>query len=375
MVKMKALARSYVWWLNINGRLEELAKACSGCQQNQKMPNKAPLHPWEWATAPWQRIHIDYAGPFQNSMFLVVVDAHSKWPEVIPVSCITSSSTIDVLHDLFARFGIPEQIVSDNGAQFVSEEFQAFIRSNGIRRIISAPYHPATNGLVEKAVQTFKQALPSMYQSSNQVKEKLAKFLIPCRNTPHSTTGVSPAQLFLGRPLRTRLDLVKPNLNSKMVNQQHQQSIKAANEKGRQQCQLEVGDSVMSRDYRGDLKWRSGLIVSKTGPLMYEVQVAPGIIWRRHIDQLKPTEVEHTVEVTDTATVEVSQPDVASTPPAPIQLSAPPNVVGTVPEIPVADQREMVSVPTPVASNPSEATPVSPTVRERWYPQRVRRAP
>ena len=94
--------------------------------------------------------------------------------------------------------------------------------------------------------------------------------------------------------------------------------------------------------------------------------MAPGIIWRRHIDQLKPTEVEHTVEVTDTATVEVSQPDVASTPPPPIQLSAPPNVVGTVPEIPVADQPEMVSVPTPVASNPSEATPVSPTVRERW---------
>ena len=124
IVKMKALARSYVWWPNISGQLEELAKACSGCQHNQKMPTKAPLHPWEWATAPWQRIHIDYAGPFQNSMFLIVVDAHSKWLEVIPVRSTTSSSTIEVLRDLFARFGIPEQIVTDNGAQFVSEEFQ-----------------------------------------------------------------------------------------------------------------------------------------------------------------------------------------------------------------------------------------------------------
>ena len=105
------------------------------------MPTKAPLHPWEWATAPWQRIHIDYAGLFQNSMFLVVVDAHSKWPEVIPVSSTTSSSTIEVLHvrDLFARFGIPEQIISDNGAQFVTEEFQVFVRSNGIRHVTSAP--------------------------------------------------------------------------------------------------------------------------------------------------------------------------------------------------------------------------------------------
>ena len=132
---------------------------------------------------------MDYAGPFQNSMFLVVVDAHSKWPEVIPVSFTISSSTIEVLRDLFARFGIPEQIVSDNSAQFVSEEFQVFVKSNGIRHITSAPYHPATNGLDKRAVQTFKQALRSMHQGSKQVKEKLAKFLIAYRNTPHSTTG------------------------------------------------------------------------------------------------------------------------------------------------------------------------------------------
>lgn len=347
VVKMKALARSYVCWPNINGHLEELAKACTGCQQNQKMTTKAPLHPWEWATAPWQCIHIDYAGPFQNSMFLVVVDAYSKWPEVIPVSSTTSSSTNEVLRDLFARLGIPEQIVSDNGTRFVSEEFKAFVRSNGIHHITSAPYHPATNGLAERAVQTFTQALLSMYQSLKPVKEKLATFLIAYRNSPHSTTGLNPAQLLLGRPLRTCLDLVKPNLNRKMVNQQHQQSIRAANEKGRQRRQLEVGVSVMSRHYRGDLKWRSGLIVNKTDPLMYEVQVAPWIIWRRHIDQLKPRSGEHTVEVSDTETVEVHQPEVASTPPAPIQLSAPLNVVGTVPEIPVAEQPEIVPVPTP----------------------------
>ena len=86
---------------------------------------------------------------------------------------------------------------------------------------------------------------------------------------------------------------------------------------------------------------------------------------------MKPT----AVEVTDTDTVEVSQPEVASTPPAPIQLSAPPNVVGTVPEISMADQPEMVPVPTPIAPDPPEATPVSPTVREWRYPQGVHRAP
>ena len=109
------------------------------------------------------------------------------------------SSTIEVLRNLFARFGIPEQIISDNGAQFVSEEFQAFVRSNGIRHITSAPYHQATNGRAERAVQTFKQALRSMHQSSTPVKAKLAKFPIAYRNTPHFTTSVSPAQILVER--------------------------------------------------------------------------------------------------------------------------------------------------------------------------------
>ena len=146
-------------------------------------------------------------------MFLVVVDTLSKWPEVIPVSSTTTSKTIEVLRDLFVRFGIPELIVSDNSPQLASEGFQAFIKSNGIPHITSAPYHPATNGLAEKLVQTFKQALRSMFQSSKPLKEKLTKFLIAYRNTLHSTNGESLAQLLLGRLLHTRLDLIKPNLN------------------------------------------------------------------------------------------------------------------------------------------------------------------
>ncbi|KXJ07253.1 Uncharacterized protein K02A2.6 [Exaiptasia diaphana] len=261
---MKALARSYVWWPNINQQLEMVAKSCSGCQQNQKMPSKVPLHPWEWATFPWQRIHIDFAGPFKDSMFFVVVDAHSKWPEVIPMKSTTSSKTIEVLRNLFARFGIPEQLVSDNGPQFVSDEFQTFMKSNGIRHITSAPYHPATNGLAE-------------------------------RNTPHLTTGESPAQMMLGRPLRTRLDLVKPNRNRKMLNKQHEQSMQSALHNATPARQIALGDTVMARDYRGDYKWRQGQVIEKTGPLMYKVQVSPNLIWRRHIDQLLPTMVQQRV--------------------------------------------------------------------------------
>ena len=92
-------------------------------------------------------------------MFFIVVDAHSKWPEVIQMSTTTSQSTMEVLRSLFSYYGLPEQIVLDNGAQFTSDEFAHFMKVNGIKHIRSAPYHPASNGLAERFVQTFKRAM------------------------------------------------------------------------------------------------------------------------------------------------------------------------------------------------------------------------
>ena len=83
IVKMKSLARGHVWWPNIDVDIERIAKSCAGCQEHQKAPTQAPLHPWEWPSDKWQRIHVDYAGPFLGHMFLLVVDAYSKWSEVV----------------------------------------------------------------------------------------------------------------------------------------------------------------------------------------------------------------------------------------------------------------------------------------------------
>ena len=88
-------------------------------------------------------------------MFLVVVDAHSRWLEIERMTSTTSEKTIEVLQKLFARYGIPVQLVSDNRSQFTSEEFQQFLKRNGIKHITSAPYHPATNGLAERGVGSF----------------------------------------------------------------------------------------------------------------------------------------------------------------------------------------------------------------------------
>ena len=106
-------------------------------------------------------MHVDFAGPFR-CMFLLLMDAHSKWPEIIELTSTTASKTIEVLREIFSRNGLPEQVVSDNGPQFVSEEFERFMKENAIKHIRISPNHPASNGAAEHLVQTFKQAMRAM---------------------------------------------------------------------------------------------------------------------------------------------------------------------------------------------------------------------
>lgn len=134
-----------MWWPGMGKAIEEVAKLCTGCQLPQNNPKTAPLRAWEWPTRSWQRIHVHFAGPFLGTMFLIVVDAHSKWLKVIPMTTTSTTRTIEELRKLFATHGLPQQVVNDNGPQFTVNEFCSFFRSNGIKHTRSAPYHPVTN--------------------------------------------------------------------------------------------------------------------------------------------------------------------------------------------------------------------------------------
>ena len=157
MVRMKSLARLHVWWPGLDSDIETKVSQCGPCRS--QLPNlpKAPANPWLWPSAPWKRVHIDFAGPFMQRMFLIIVDAYSKWMDVVMMTSTTSENTINALRYLFSSYGLPVEIVSDNGPQFVSEEFEIFLKENGVRHIRSAPYHPASNGEAERAVRTFNR--------------------------------------------------------------------------------------------------------------------------------------------------------------------------------------------------------------------------
>ena len=114
---MKGLGRSHVWWPGFDKAVKRVAKAC---QLAKNAPEKAPLHPWAWLTwawltSPWERIHVDFAGPFLGKILLVVMDAHSKWPEVCIMTSTTTAKTIALLREISSRNGLPKQLVSDNG--------------------------------------------------------------------------------------------------------------------------------------------------------------------------------------------------------------------------------------------------------------------
>ena len=180
IVRKKALARRYVWWPRIDSDIEKLVKQCFGCQKNQNMPGIAPLHPLKRPSSPWERIHIDFAGPFLDRRFFVLVDAHSKWTEIVEMKTTASTKTIEVPRSIFSRNGI----VSDNGSKFSSDEFATFMKRNGFKTYKSAPYHPATNGLAERFIQTFKNSMRAMKDENRHIKQKIAKFLLTYRNTP-----------------------------------------------------------------------------------------------------------------------------------------------------------------------------------------------
>ena len=96
---MKSVTRSYMWWPGMDTAIEHIAKSCQSCQSVKGNPPVVPLHPWVWPSRPWQRLHLDFAGPFQGSMFLVCVDAYSKWPEVRVMSTTTVCKTVNVLRE------------------------------------------------------------------------------------------------------------------------------------------------------------------------------------------------------------------------------------------------------------------------------------
>lgn len=275
ITKMKSLARAYCWWYMMDKDIEKLVANCSDCQTNRADPKKVEVHVWKQPNQPFERVHVDYAGPFLGKYMFVLVDAFSKWPEVHVVNNITTETTIQKCKEIFAVFGTPSVLVSDHGTQFNSSEFQIFLKNNGICHKQGAPYHPATNGQAERFIQTFKSKLKTIKCTGNNISSELPKILMAYRRAIHPATGKSPSMLMLGRQIKSRLELILPQNEKKQVD--IEKTIK----------QFSVGEKVAARDYLGKDKWKFGRVLERHGELHYKIQLDDQRIWKRHVDQLR----------------------------------------------------------------------------------------
>ncbi|XP_013140048.1 PREDICTED: uncharacterized protein K02A2.6-like, partial [Papilio polytes] len=141
IVKMKSIARNYIYWPALDKDIESIGNKCEACRSVRDAPPRATLHPWEFPAAPWQRLHADFA-QLHGKYYIIVVDAHSKWLEAEEIRSTSAYHTIKFFRSLFARFGLPEKLVTDNGPPFQSAEFKEFCDRNMIRHVTSSPYRP-----------------------------------------------------------------------------------------------------------------------------------------------------------------------------------------------------------------------------------------
>ena len=201
----------------------------------------------------------------------------------VPVQSATSILTIEKLRIAFATHGLPEKIVTDNGSVFTSAEFTEFTEKNGLRHIRTSPYHPASNRLAERAIQSFKHGVSRLKEGSWEIR--LSRFLFKCRITLHSTTGRSPAELLLGRQPRSRLDLLQLDTNAKVLDRKTRQ--KYGHDQHSRVRGFQVGDKVYLWTFTGTPTWLTGKVLDQIGPVSFRVQLPDGQIRKRHVDHLR----------------------------------------------------------------------------------------
>ena len=264
IVRTKQLLREKVWWPGIDKDVEHLIRSCISCQAQSSQSYPQPLAMTEMPSRPWTVLHADLCGPFPTGeSLLVLVDSCSRWPEVFILKSTTAAVIIKRMKSCFAVHGLPVEIVTDNGPQFVAEEFDLYLSEHGIVHRRITPYWPQANSEVERFNRTLEKAIRAANTEGKDWKNELNTFLLNYRATAHCTTGKSPAFLLFGREIRTKIPSVNtsnlPGSKSDVVDptiierdrRQKAKMKKYADEKRRAaSSNIKRGDQVLLKQQR-----------------------------------------------------------------------------------------------------------------------------
>ena len=287
ITKCRQRAKQAVWWPGLSKQIAEFVHSCPTCARSQVQPAE-PLLPTALPEVPWQKVAADFF-EFRSCTYLLVVDYYSRFIELALMSTTTTSQTVRHFRSMFARHGFPDELITDNGPQFASQEFADFVQECNIKHTTSSPLFPQANGMAERAVQTVKRLLHS---SSDPYAALLAYRTTPLEN------GYSPAQLLFSRQLRTTLPISQEQRRPKVPDatrvkqcEQHQKQRQQANFNSRHRARslqpLPVGCSVYLPD-----RQEEGRVTSQPACRSYVVATPSGEFRRnrRHINPLPTTQ-------------------------------------------------------------------------------------
>ena len=323
ITKCKALARHSVWWPGLSRHIEELVARCRKCATEEKN-RPEPLLPTQLPQRPWQYLATDLF-ELDKKQYLLLVDYYSRWIEVEQVHTMTSREIISHMKKIFARFGIPDKMRSDNAKYYMSDEFKLFSMDYGFKHVTSSPGHSSGNGEAERAVQTIKRLISG--------KEDPCIALLNYRATPLAN-GYSPAELLMSKKLKTKIPISPEQLKPKLVDSAKVQ-VYEENSKNNQKInfdrrhaaksleQLKGGDEVYMPD-----RSQPGVVVGQHTERSYRVETPSGVYRRNRVQLNKlPTASNNT------------------SPPSPLSKAPNPST------------SKLVSSPTPAKTPPVKASP------------------
>ena len=287
-MKTKQRLRTKVWWAGIDKQVEDRCKTCHSCQLVGLPTQPEPLKHTEFPSQPWIDLAADLMGLLLSGEYVfVVVDYYSRYFEVDILTSVTSTKVIESLEKIFCTHGLLQALKTDNGPQFVSEEFEGFLKENDIKHRTSTPLWSQANGEVERQNRSLPKTL----------KTELRKFLTAYRTTPHSTTGVTPAKLLFNREVRSKVpELRKSGCTDSEARdkdaEMKQSTTDYADKKRRaQESDLELGDQVLLKQKKENKLSTTfeGVPYNVSGRYGSEVVVTSpeGVNYRRNVTDVK----------------------------------------------------------------------------------------
>ena len=271
----------------MSAQLKDLIDKCSICQSVKPEQTSEPLQPHPVPYRPWQRVATDLF-TFENRNYFVLVDYYSNFIELDYLADTSSQTVIHKLKMHFARHGVPDYVVSDNGPQYTSSEFRRFATTWKFKHVTSSPHYPQANGMAESAVKTCKTIMKKALLS----KSDPYLGLLDHHNTPTAATGMSPCQRLFGRRAKTLLPFSEPLLKteqtvSDLLKKDRVKQAKYFDQHTKQLSELKSGDIVRMK-LPGGTQWSQAVVSSKIAPRSYKVEVN-GRFYRRNRKQLRST--------------------------------------------------------------------------------------